>query len=459
MGIGRAVKGFMAEKLGLGLYSLMKKQKLSRNLHLLGEAWHWPAARVREYQVGRLAQLLSHAYTNHPFYRSRMDRANLSPDRFRNIDQLKVLPVLARDDMEALFDSVRTSSADLTLCFTGSSSGTTGIPARYFKDPSTMGMERSAMLFGRIRNGWTPGDPTAVVWGNPKTVETLWRRPSSKLMTFLMNEHRVAACYLNSNERVDTALDDLIRWRPAYVYGYTNSLRILAARLLERNLELNCRKVFTTAETMLEGSREVIQKAMGPVSDSYGCSEINGIAFQCGSCGKYHVADPHVVVEYEPVPDGGGYSILVTDLDNYIMPLIRYRVGDIVIPSKDLEPCPSGNRWNRIESIQGRISDVIRIGSSYVNPITYFGDSLGRLITGMTGRSIPYQTVWNGESFTTTLFCGENELKGILPDLGSEMNRRLRGLGVSHLFRIEEHASPRAKAGKLAFFLNESGER
>jgi phenylacetate-coenzyme A ligase PaaK-like adenylate-forming protein len=58
------------------------------------------------------------------------------------------------------------------------------------------------------------------------------------------------------------------------------------------------------------------------------------------------------------------------------MPFIRYRIGDIASRCDDRTPCPSGTGWLSFSGLLGRLSRVIQFRGRYINPITYFGDSL-----------------------------------------------------------------------------------
>ena len=87
--------------------------------------------------------------------------------------------------------------------------------------------------------------------------------------------------------------------------------------------------VFTTGEDLLENMKKIIERNIGPVSDLYGCGEVNGIAIQPVKDDKYYILESHVLVETES--DSNEFNeIIVTDLDNYYMPLIRYKIGDII---------------------------------------------------------------------------------------------------------------------------------
>jgi phenylacetate-CoA ligase len=81
--------------------------------------------------------------------------------------------------------------------------------------------------------------------------------------------------------------------------------------------------------------------------DGYGAVETGIIAGKCCWCGVYHIAGDHLLTEVtdgqaRPVTEGGVGSVAVTPLFNYAMPLLKYRLGDIVERAGS-EACPFGS--------------------------------------------------------------------------------------------------------------------
>ena len=79
--------------------------------------------------------------------------------------------------------------------------------------------------------------------------------------------------------------------------------------------------------------RKFIEKAFGAeVFDIYGCTEIKEIAWECEKHEGYHINEDDVYVEIlhgeSPAKPGEVGDIVLTDLRNKAMPLIRYRIGD-----------------------------------------------------------------------------------------------------------------------------------
>ena len=448
------LRRFLARGIAVPANDLIKKQSVSRDISTLRKAWSWDADKLNNFRLSRLKRLLDHSYANIDFYKKRFDSLGMHPEDIQTVDDLRKFPPLTRQDIADLKRTIRHTEKTTVQ---GTSSGSSGIPISYYNDKYSQSMGKASLYFGRMINGWKLGDRIINVWGNPKTVNTLWNRPSSKINAFLTNEMRIAACNLVNEIDMENAVAKIATSGAEFISGYSNSLKAIAGYISRKDIEYRCRRVFTTAETLFESDRELIEKGLGPVSDMYGCSEINGIAFQCPFCGLYHTVDPHVIVEFEEYGDGQ-YSLLITDLDNLEMPLIRYRVGDLVELPSQASICPGGTKWASFKSVRGRLSNIIEINGKYINPISYFGDTMGRLLNSILSNPVSYQTAWDGNAFTTTLYLEKQPEESILASLSRKQQELLDQFGVKHFFRVVVgHLEP-SLSGKHSFFVNRSGD-
>jgi len=126
--------------------------------------------------------------------------------------------------------------------------------------------------------------------------------------------------------------------------------------------DLGIQVVFSTAEVLYEHQKETISRSFGgvPVADGYGSREGGFISHQC-RYGTYHVVDPNYIIEYlrngESVAPGEDGEIVITHLDAWGMPFIRYRTGDVARPGNGA--CACGRSFSTMTHIQGRTTDFI----------------------------------------------------------------------------------------------------
>jgi phenylacetate-CoA ligase len=119
------------------------------------------------------------------------------------------------------------------------------------------------------------------------------------------------------------------------------------------------KSVITTSEVLDDHSRSLIERVFGvKVFNEYGCGEVGSIGHECEH-GNMHIMAENVIIEIDTrnSADGESGEIIVTDLYNYAMPLIRYRLGDYATLSK--ENCECGRGLPVIKRVHGRAYDMI----------------------------------------------------------------------------------------------------
>jgi phenylacetate-CoA ligase len=354
---------------------------------------------VKKYQFVKLKALLVHAYENVPFYRKRMIASEFKPNLFSDISNLDRLPCLTRDDLQNYSKQIFALNYNKKKLIKGSSSGSTGVPITYFIDSNASSAGIAAAMIGWGQNGWQLGDKGLHLWGNPTVVKNEWKRPMSRVKAKLYNHHKFPAFQLTKIGEFQRLIRKLQKEKYLFLDGYTNAIYMLADYIKKNQICFHRLKfIFTTGENLLDYQRDLIEEVLGPVLDMYGCSEINGIANECSRCGQYHVIDPHVFVEYgAAIGNDGTRELIVTDLDNFGFPLVRYKNGDLVVPScENTQKCVFP--YASFKKIVGRQSDIVRLpGGGILSVPSFFGSMLLKKIKGIK----QYQVIRTSESHIT----------------------------------------------------------
>jgi phenylacetate-CoA ligase len=158
----------------------------------------------------------------------------------------------------------------------------------------------------------------------------------------------------------------LRRLEPVCLYTLPSNLEALLTVFESRGTGLpSLRHIFTGGE-MLEGYlRERTRKILGVgISDNHGSTEAF-VAWECPE-GSYHINAEHVLVEVvdpqgRPARAGESGRILVTTLENYLMPLVRYEIGDLACPAIE-SACPCGRTLPLLGRVAGRTIDLFGLG-------------------------------------------------------------------------------------------------
>jgi len=155
----------------------------------------------------------------------------------------------------------------------------------------------------------------------------------------------------------------LRNYKPHYIHSYPLSLAVIAAEIIERGIDdIRPRMVCTGAELVGEKTRALINGAFGvDMVDTYASIESGLIAWECHKHSGYHINIDTVVLEFlsngNPSLPGERGKTVITNLHSYAMPIIRYELGDVGIPSDEV--CPCGKELPLMSVVEGRVDDMI----------------------------------------------------------------------------------------------------
>jgi phenylacetate-CoA ligase len=166
------------------------------------------------------------------------------------------------------------------------------------------------------------------------------------------------------------------------VDGYAEALNFLAGYLESSGTtSVRPRALMSSAQTLPATSRKLIEEAFGcKVFDRYGSREFSGIAHECEAHDGHHVVAEGYIVEIlrdgKPAQRGETGEVVITDLNNYCMPFLRYRIGDLAEAMAPDAACSCGRGSPRIGAIQGRVQSIIQGTDGRYLPGTFFAHVL-----------------------------------------------------------------------------------
>ena len=316
----------------------------------LRRSQYWDAETLRAYQREALNKTLA-AAAKIPFYAERFGGTPRAED-FRK------LPRLRRTEIGALNGSVRALHRDDASRFTaGRSSGSSGMPAEFLFDRSHQIGRYATRARYLFENGWNPAR---------RNVWLLFHGPYMEEVDAELVKSRAVlrTRFIHPSTDFVTLTDQICEIDPVHLFAYTEYL-VEVLKVLEssgRRLP-SLRKVFTGSEVLEDETRQRVRKLLGvEIADSYGTTE-GFIAWECPA-GRYHVNAEHMMMEIlddagHPVRPGEMGRVVVTTLENCLMPLVRYEIGDYAIASTG--GCGCGRTLPTIERVIGRSLNLFRL--------------------------------------------------------------------------------------------------
>ena len=432
----------------------------------LVERLSWPAERLAGHRRALLRGLLAAARAGSPWHAARL--GGLDPDTVSEDELIAAVPVMTKDDLMDHYDEILTEPrlslalieshlAGLTrdaylldeyhAAASGGSTGRRGV--------FVYGWEEWAVCYyswvrhlvrARSRYPELAGSPLvigSVAAGHPTHL-------SSSFFEWSSNPE-VTVSRLPVTLPTGEITEGLNRIQPVVLQGYPSALYGLTHEARVGRLRIRPRRIFTSSEPLLPEIRAALEETWQvPVWNSWGLSEGGGLGVPCEAGPWLHLADDLFIVEPvdtdgRPVPPGTrSAKILLTNLYNKTLPLIRFEVTDeiTVLPG----PCPCGSGHRRIADIEGRLDDSFRWGTVEVHPHA-IRTSLAR-----ERHVVEYQVRQRPTGVEIDLRCaGPVDVEQLRAEIADHL-RRL-GLDVPKVVILVVEQLARQETGKLKRFV------
>jgi phenylacetate-CoA ligase len=317
----------------------------------------WNAQELEKIQKKRLHALIEYAYKNVVFYHQQFKSNGIKPEDIKTRDDLSKIPVLKKEDLRMHFPELISTDIHLSKCFLSVTSGSTGDPTAVIRTKKSSIYWDAAILRQRLSYGIRFGE--RFIYATPDL-------PGS-FIDLLGGFHRVHIFpFFRKNESIDSSSVDINiikKIRPTVMYGAPSLMVLLAQAAKEEGIndDIFLKAIISSYELLDNGTRKFLEHTFDcDVFDLYGASE-GFIAWECPEHTGYHINADNVIVEIlrdnEVANEGELGEVTVTYLDNCVMPLIRYKIGDI--GSVTEESCPCGRKLPLMKSIEGRSTDMI----------------------------------------------------------------------------------------------------
>lgn len=356
---------FVVKHILFPAYFAKNKNKMLEHLSMMEKSQWLSPEEIRNTQLKRLKKLLDHCYENVAFYKTAFDKVGFHPKDLRSLEDIREIPYLSKKDLQTNTESLIAGNHVKANLIPDASGGSTGIPTNFYKDIERWQLRDADQIRHDRWCGWDVGEKKALLWGAPRDFE---ENPSLKYKIVEKYLHRLYAfnAFDISDEKIIKYLKSLIEIKPVMIIAYAN-MAYLFAKFIDKNSfdlkGLKLKGIISSAETLPKDKQDFIESVFGcKVLNRYGSREVGIISSECREKTGLHINSENVIVEIEkdgkPVKDGELGEIIVTDLWNYGMPFVRYRMGDVATKAS-LEKCPCGRGLPLMKDVVGRVGDFI----------------------------------------------------------------------------------------------------
>lgn len=339
------------EKLILPAGDIISGTEIARQLRYWRKIAKLPEDNINQLSRSNLNQMLDYATKSVPFY------SDIRLGHIREPEErLLSFPIMQKEDIRNNLDDLLVIRKSDLIEY--SSSGSSGIQGTVYMNKKEQSIIRAIMLLWWEWAGYYPGKPTL------QTGMTLERGFLKGVKDLLFDINYIQA--FNIDEKIVATVLEKFRGREnLFLAGYASSLNVYAETCINNTIkDVRFDSAICWGDKLFDHYKQNIKDAFGcDVKETYSCNE----GFLVGAkrdLDYFYIMSPHVHVEivdkdFNPVPDGKLGYVLLTRLDGFAMPLIRYYVGDLAVKLNH-EKYPERREmfFPLLERIIGRDTDI-----------------------------------------------------------------------------------------------------
>ncbi|MFA5294497.1 MAG: phenylacetate--CoA ligase family protein [Methanoregulaceae archaeon] len=351
---------------------------------------------LRSFIQQRLRALFLHAYHHTRYYHQIFDQIGIIQDDYVDLALIKEIPVLTKEIIRKNFNELISDDYQKRGWFYNSSGGSTGEPIKLIQDKQFLRWAKATnyYYYKNILGIDQPAVKKVIVWGSERDIFTGTFGIKTKLSNYITNTILLNS-FRMTPEDIERYINTINEYKPEFIRGYAGSLYEICSYAEKNDLSIYSPKIIeSAAETLNDEMRDQIERIFGTkLYNFYGSREVSNLAGEC----KKGLMHPFMFWNYQELLDqhnqhikeGENGKVIVTNLFNYSMPLIRYEIGDTAILGP--EQCSCGNVLPTYKKVTGRITDHFRLKDGTTIPAEFFIHLIG--VVYLRGDILKFQVI------------------------------------------------------------------
>ena len=359
-----------------------------------------PREEIEKIQLERLKHQVQYCMDNVPFYHKRLTEAGVTADKIKTLSDIQYIPYTTKTDIRDNYPFGLFAKPMKEIVRIHASSGTTGKPTvvGYTRNDLNNWSDCVARLCAAV--GVHDGDIAQISFGYGLFTGALG-------LHYGLEKLGCAVIPISSGNTQKQAmiLKDFGTSVLISTPSYAMYMSEVAHEMGISNDELKLRIGLFGSEGCTDALRDKIEKGFGLFStDNYGMSELMGpgVSGECEYRCGLHFAEDHFLPEVinsetgEVLPRGEKGELVVTTLTKEGIPLLRYRTKDIT--RIHYEKCKCGRTHARMEKVQGRSDDMLKIRG-----VNVFPSQIESVMANIEGISPHYELILTRKNYTDYL--------------------------------------------------------
>jgi phenylacetate-CoA ligase len=408
---------------------------------------------INSYQEKGLKSLLLHAYHNVPYYSRVLSESGVIRDGEVDFNNFENVPFLTKEIIRSELEELKSKDLENRKYYENHTGGSTGQPVSFIQDKDYESSNFANKIYFCEMAGKEIGEKEMKIWGSERDLLEGSTSFSSR-MTFWLYNRYFENSFLLSEVKIKEIISNINAVKPDLIWGYIDSLFIIARYANENDLEIARPKaVISAAGTLTEDIRREVKKAFGcGVFNVYGSREMGDIAFEEVEGEGLSVFQHSHYVEVVKKEGSEIGDIVVTSLTNYSMPFIRYKIGDV---SEGFTKGNGNTNFIRLKNVLGRETDIFKTKSGSFVPPEFFIHVVG--VVYNKGSIKKFQVIQkNLESILIKIVfdnSGKEEKEEVFGKIAAAI-RKVMGESCHIEFEPVDEI-PASKSGKFRYTMSE----
>lgn len=356
-----------------------------------------PREKLLEHQLKLFRKQMAYVYERAPFYRRKFDDAGVRPEYINTLEDVSKIPFTVKEELRRSqeehppfgdFHCIPPQEGVRVFQTTG----TTGTPVRSLLSKKDWLVNYyDQFMYFMYGYGITKADIIFIPF-NYGLYLAWWGIHSSF-------EQGGVLVIPGGGQSSEDRIRNILEWKPTVICGTPTYILFLGDAAKKMGVDLSkatVRIVITAGEpgAQVPSTKKQIETTWGAKNyDDIGSTEISNFGFECVAQKGTHVIESMFLAEViDPktgkwVEPGEAGELILSNLCCESMPLIRWRMGDIV--KFDYKKCDCGRTFLRLEGgIIGRADDMFQFGG-----VNIFPSAIENFIRGIKAFSNEYQIV------------------------------------------------------------------
>jgi phenylacetate-CoA ligase len=324
--------------------------KIPSNLNEIEKASKLSIEEQKKYQEKKLKKLLLYVYNNVPYYKKTFSEKKVVVNGKVNLENFNKIPFLTKEIIRKEGKNLYSKQKRKGV-YENTSGGSTGEPVRFLQDKYYDDWNIANKLYYNRKYGKDIGQSEIKLWGSDRDILVGNLTLKDRIINFLYNR-KFFNCYNFSNNDIKKLIKLNNTYKPTSYWTYVEAIFELSKYINNNSIKVYSPKfIISTIGPLYDKTRKEIKKAFKTnVYNQYGSREVGWVCIEENENKGMNIMFWSNLIEIN-----SNNELLITSLNNYSMPLIRYKIGDVAdISISNKYEMGSIKSYLMIKNIMGR---------------------------------------------------------------------------------------------------------